>query len=46
MPGRIAEHFINSQCVNPIFYFDQLDKCSATPKEEEIINALVHFKLG
>jgi len=42
-PGRIAEHLIASRCVNPIFYFDELDKCSATPKGEEIINALVHF---
>lgn len=41
--GRIAEHLIASRCVNPIFYFDELDKCSATPKGDEIINALVHF---
>ena len=42
-PGRIIEHFIHSKCSNPIFYFDELDKCSSTPKGEEVINALVHF---
>ena len=42
-PGRVVEHLIASKCVNPIFYFDELDKCSSTPKGEEIINALVHF---
>lgn len=42
-PGRIAEHLVSSRCVNPIFYFDELDKCSATPKGDEIINALIHF---
>jgi ATP-dependent Lon protease len=42
-PGRIVEHLVSSRCVNPIFYFDELDKCSATPKGDEIINALIHF---
>ena len=42
-PGRVVEHLIAGKCVNPIFYFDELDKCSSTPKGEEIINALVHF---
>ena len=42
-PGRIVEHLVSSRCVNPIFYFDELDKCSATPKGDEIINTLVHF---
>jgi ATP-dependent Lon protease len=42
-PGRVVEHLIAGKCANPIFYFDELDKCSSTPKGDEIINALVHF---
>ncbi len=42
-PGRVVEHLIAGKCVNPIFYFDELDKCSSTAKGEEVINALVHF---
>ena len=42
-PGRVAEQIVAGRCLNPIFYFDELDKCSATPKGEEIINALIHL---
>jgi hypothetical protein len=28
--------------MNPILYFDELDKVSESPKGEEIINTLVH----
>ena len=42
-PGRVVEHLISSRCANPVFYFDELDKCSSTPKGDEVINALVHF---
>lgn len=42
-PGRVAEHIVAGNCLNPVFYFDELDKCSATPKGEEIINALIHL---
>lgn len=41
--GRIAQAIIDSKCMNPIIYFDELDKVSATRKGEEIINLLVHL---
>lgn len=44
--GRIAEVLIQSQCMNPVIYFDELDKVSETPKGEEIINLLVHLTDG
>jgi len=28
--------------MNPILFFDEVDKCSTTPKGEEIVNVLVH----
>ena len=44
--GRIAEVLIQSQCMNPVIYFDELDKVSDTPKGEEIINLLIHLTDG
>lgn len=41
--GRIADGLINSKCMDPIIYFDELDKISKTPKGEEIANILVHL---
>jgi ATP-dependent Lon protease len=43
MPGRIVEHLALSRCMNPIIYCDELDKCSATPKGDEIVNSLIHM---
>jgi len=43
MQGRVAEGLASAGCMNPIFFFDELDKCSATPKGEEVVNALVHL---
>jgi len=42
-PGRIVEILIESKCMNPIFYFDELDKVSDTSKGEEIMNVLCHL---
>jgi len=44
--GRIAEVLVQSQCMNPVIYFDELDKVSETPKGEEIINLLIHLTDG
>ena len=44
--GRIAEVLHQSQCMNPVIYFDELDKVSETPKGEEIINLLIHLTDG
>ena len=41
--GRIAEMLIKAQCMNPILYFDELDKISDTRKGEEIVNVLTHL---
>jgi flagellar biosynthesis GTPase FlhF len=44
--GRIVDCLIKSKCMNPIFYFDELDKVSETPKGEEINNLLIHLTDG
>jgi endopeptidase La len=41
--GRIMRGIIESKCMNPIIYFDELDKISNTAKGEEIANLLVHL---
>ena len=41
--GKIADILIQTQCSNPIIYFDELDKVSDTPKGEEIIGILTHL---
>lgn len=41
--GRIVNSLMQCKCMNPIFYFDELDKVSETPKGEEIIGILTHL---
>lgn len=41
--GRVVDILIQSKCMNPVFYFDELDKVSDTPKGEEIIGILTHL---
>ena len=41
--GRIVEILIKSKCMNPVIYFDELDKISDTPKGEEIVGILTHL---
>ena len=41
--GRIVDVVIQSKCINPIFYFDELDKVSKTHRGDEIINLLIHL---
>ena len=41
--GRIAEALITSKCMNPIIYFDELDKISTTNYGKEITNILIHL---
>jgi hypothetical protein len=43
MWGKIVDILISCKCMNPVFYFDELDKVSETPKGEEIINTLIHL---
>ena len=41
--GRIADALMQSKCMNPVLYFDELDKVSGTPHGEEVINMLIHL---
>jgi len=41
--GRIVNGLITSKCMDPIIYFDELDKISKTHKGDEITNLLVHL---
>ena len=41
--GKIAQILIDSKCMNPVFYFDELDKVSDTAKGDEIIGILTHL---
>ena len=41
--GKIIQSLKQSRCMNPIFYFDELDKISETEKGNEIINLLIHL---
>ena len=41
--GKIVQILIESKCMNPVIYFDELDKVSDTPKGEEIIGILTHL---
>tara|TARA_B000000557_G_scaffold236804_1_gene213262 strand:- start:730 stop:3030 length:2301 start_codon:yes stop_codon:yes gene_type:complete len=41
--GKIVDIIIASKCMNPVIYFDELDKVSDTPKGEEIIGILTHL---
>lgn len=41
--GKIVDILIKSKCMNPIIYFDELDKVSQTSKGEEIIGILTHL---
>ena len=42
-PGRIIEILTESACMNPVIYFDELDKVSETSHGEEISNLLCHL---
>ena len=41
--GRIVNGLIDSKCMDPIIYFDELDKISTTSRGDEITNILVHL---
>ena len=41
--GKIVDVIMKCGCMNPILYFDELDKVSITPKGEEIVNILIHL---
>jgi ATP-dependent Lon protease len=41
--GKIVQILIESKCMNPVIYFDELDKISETPRGEEIAGILTHL---
>ena len=41
--GRIIDILMSSKCMNPIIYFDELDKVSQTYKGQEVIHFLTHL---
>lgn len=41
--GRITDSIMSARCMNPVFYFDELDKISGTPHGDEITAMLIHL---
>ena len=41
--GRIVEILVESNCMNPVIFFDELDKISETKSGEEIAGVLTHL---
>jgi len=41
--GRIVDEIIKAKVMNPIFFFDELDKISTSRYGEEITNTLIHI---
>ena len=41
--GKILQIIIDSKCMNPVIYFDELDKLSDSPRGVEIASILTHL---
>ena len=41
--GKIVQSLMDCQTMNPVFFFDELDKLSETPKGDEIVGILTHL---
>lgn len=41
--GKIVDCLMKSNCMNPVLYFDEIDKISDTSKGQELINILIHL---
>ena len=41
--GRIADSLMHAKTMNPVMYFDELDKVSGTPQGEEIVSMMIHM---
>jgi len=41
--GKIVQILMESKCMNPVIYFDELDKVSDTARGQEIISLLTHL---
>jgi len=43
MWGRIADSLMHAKTMNPVMYFDELDKVSTTPQGDEIVSMMIHM---
>ncbi|NBP65056.1 MAG: AAA family ATPase [Bacteroidetes bacterium] len=43
MWGNVVDNLMKCGCMNPVFFFDELDKVSCTHHGDEIINILIHM---
>ena len=41
--GRVADSLMTARCMNPVMYFDELDKVSETAHGQEIVSMLIHM---
>jgi ATP-dependent Lon protease len=41
--GRIVNGLMTAKCMDPVIYFDELDKISKTSRGDEITNILIHL---
>jgi ATP-dependent Lon protease len=41
--GRIVDSLMHANTMNPVMYFDELDKVSGTPQGEEIVSMMIHM---
>lgn len=41
--GKIVDVLMKAECMNPVIFFDELDKISTTRHGEEITNVLIHM---
>jgi hypothetical protein len=41
--GKIVQILMDSKCMNPVIYFDELDKISDSPRGQEIASVLTHL---
>lgn len=41
--GRIVDSLMHAGTMNPVLYFDELDKISTTPQGEEIVSMMIHM---
>jgi len=41
--GRIVDSLMRAQSMNPVMYFDELDKISETAQGQEIVSMLIHM---
>ena len=41
--GRIADAVMSARCMNPVLYFDEVDKISTTAHGDEIASMLIHL---